>query len=62
MAWIKTRDYAGSEGELRDLYDRISGPDHQIDKILQAHSLRPHTLAGHMDLRFPYKANLLLIK
>jgi uncharacterized peroxidase-related enzyme len=55
VAWIKTRDYAGSEGELRDLYDRISGPDHQIDKILQAHSLRPHTLAGHMAL---YKAVL----
>ena len=50
MAWIKTLSYGESQGDLRRLYDRISGPDHQIDRILQAHSLRPHTLAGHVAL------------
>ncbi len=50
MTWIKTIAFAEAEGPLRKLYDRISGPGDNIDNILLAHSLRPHTLEGHMTL------------
>jgi uncharacterized peroxidase-related enzyme len=50
MSWIKTRSYEESAGVLRKLYDRVKGPGGYLDNILQVHSLRPHTLAGHMAL------------
>lgn len=50
MSWIKTIDYKASTGQLRRVYDRVKGPDGYIDNILEVHSLRPHTLAGHMTL------------
>ena len=50
MAWITTIGYAQAEGSLRELYDRIKSPDGQVDNILLAHSLRPHTLRGHLAL------------
>lgn len=55
MSWIQTIPYEESEGRLRSVYDRIVGPDGYIDNILLLHSLRPHTLQGHMRL---YKAVL----
>ena len=48
MTWIRTLDYAQSEGRLRQIYDRVKGPGDNIDNILKAHSLRPHTLEAHM--------------
>lgn len=50
MAWIKTIARGDATGRLKNIYDRISGPDGNIDNILMAHSLRPHTLEGHMTL------------
>ena len=50
MTWIDTIAYADSDGELRELYDRIKGPDDNVDNIMLAHSLRTHTLRGHMTL------------
>ena len=50
MTWIKTVAYEESKGELRKLYDRIKGPDNNVDNIMLAHSLRPHTMQGHMTL------------
>ena len=50
MTWIDTVSYASSEGELRKLYDRIKGPDDNVDNIMLAHSLRPHSMQGHMTL------------
>ena len=32
------------------MYDRVKGPDNNIDNVLSVHSLRPHTLTGHMTL------------
>lgn len=55
MTWIKTITYDESDGALRQLYDRVKGPDNNIDNILLAHSLRQHSLTGHMGL---YKAVL----
>lgn len=50
MTWIETVAYDDSEDELRALYDRIKGPDDNVDNIMLAHSLRPHTMQGHMTL------------
>ena len=50
MTWIKTIAYEDAEPKLKRLYDRVKSPDGQIDNILAAHSLRPHTLVGHMTL------------
>ncbi len=50
MSWIETIPYEAATGKLRALYDRIKGPGGAIDNIMQVHSLRPHTMAGHMAL------------
>lgn len=50
MTWIKTVSYDESSGRLRALYDRLKAPNDPVDQILQSHSLRPHTLEGHMAL------------
>jgi len=48
--WIETVAYDAAEGRLKKLYDRIKGPNGEIDNIMAAHSLRPHTMEGHMAL------------
>ena len=50
MTWIKTIAYKDAIGPLLKLYDRIKGPDDNVDNIMLAHSLRPHTMEGHMAL------------
>ncbi|MCH8117663.1 MAG: peroxidase-related enzyme [Proteobacteria bacterium] len=50
MAWIKTIAYEDAVGRLLQLYDRIKGPGNNVDNIMLAHSLRPHTMEGHMAL------------
>jgi len=50
MSWIETVDYEDSVGRLRKLYDRIKGPRNNVDNIMLAHSLRPHSMEGHMAL------------
>jgi uncharacterized peroxidase-related enzyme len=48
--WIHHIPYEESEGKLRELYDRVKGPNDNVDNIMLAHSLRPHTMEGHMTL------------
>lgn len=50
MSWIKTISYEDADINLKKIYDRVSGTGNNIDNILLAHSLRPHTLIGHMTL------------
>ncbi len=50
MTWITTIAYDAASGTLLKLYDRIKGPGGNVDNIMLAHSLRPHTLEGHMSL------------
>jgi uncharacterized peroxidase-related enzyme len=50
MSWIDTIPYEESEGKLKRLYERVKGPDDNVDNIMMAHSLRPHTMEGHMVL------------
>ena len=50
MAWIETVPYPQATGRLKTLYDRVKGPDDNVDNIMMAHSLRPHSMEGHMAL------------
>ena len=50
MTWIATISYDDATGALKELYDRIKGPDDNVDNIMLAHSLRPHSMEGHMAL------------
>ncbi|NQV98595.1 MAG: peroxidase-related enzyme [Rhodospirillales bacterium] len=50
MAWIETVPYEKSSGKLRKLYDRVKGPGDNVDNIMMAHSLRPHSMEGHMAI------------
>ncbi|CAM4387243.1 carboxymuconolactone decarboxylase family protein [Deinococcus marmoris] len=55
MPWIETVPYADATGRLKTLYDRVKGPGDAVDNIMAMHSLRPHSMEGHMAL---YKAVL----
>jgi uncharacterized peroxidase-related enzyme len=50
MPWIKTIPYAQATGKLKMLYDRVKGPDDNVDNIMMMHSLRPHSMEGHMAI------------
>jgi uncharacterized peroxidase-related enzyme len=50
MTWITTIAYKDATGKIKELYERIKGPDNNIDNIMMAHSLRPHTMEGHMAI------------
>ncbi len=50
MSWIKTIDYSEADSALKRMYDRVKGPNNNVDNVLKIHSLRPHTLTGHMTL------------
>jgi uncharacterized peroxidase-related enzyme len=50
MTWITTVPYDEATGRLKVLYDRIKGPEDNVDNIWLAHSSRPHTIEGHMSL------------
>lgn len=50
MTWIFTIPFGEATGRLKTLYRRVTGPDENVDNIMLAHSLRPHSMEGHMAL------------
>ncbi|MEH6632429.1 MAG: hypothetical protein V7776_16560 [Halopseudomonas aestusnigri] len=50
MPWIDTVPYEEADDKLRRLYDRVKGPDNNVDNIMMMHSLRPHSMEGHMAI------------
>ncbi len=50
MSWITTIPYEEASGKLLRLYNRVKGPDNNVDNIMLAHSLRPHSMEGHMTM------------
>jgi uncharacterized peroxidase-related enzyme len=50
IAWIDTVEPECAEGELKTLYDQVRTPHGTVDNVMKAHSLRPHTLEGHLVL------------
>jgi uncharacterized peroxidase-related enzyme len=55
MTYIRVIPPGEAGGRLARIYESVKGPGGQVDNVLQIHSLRPHTLEGHMAL---YKAVL----
>ena len=55
MTYINVISPQQASGRLQKIYQRVQSPDGQVDNVLQVHSLRPHTLEGHMAI---YKAVL----
>ena len=50
IAWIRTIDYRDARGVLREHYERAKTPHGTVDNVMKAHSLRPHTMHGHIEL------------
>ncbi len=50
MSWIRTINYEEADSTLKRVYDKVKGPNNNVDNVLLIHSLRPHTLVGHMAL------------
>lgn len=49
-AWIQMIDDAAATGEVKAMYDRVRTPHGTVDNVMRAHSLRPHTMEGHLVL------------
>jgi uncharacterized peroxidase-related enzyme len=49
-AWIKMIPVAEATGVLKQMYDKVMTPHGTVDNVMRAHSLRPHTLEGHLAL------------
>jgi uncharacterized peroxidase-related enzyme len=49
-AWIAMIPEDEATGVLRELYDEAMTPHGTVDNIMKAHSLRPHTMHGHVTL------------
>ncbi|MGH1362192.1 MAG: carboxymuconolactone decarboxylase family protein [Calditrichia bacterium] len=50
MSWIKVIGYNDADAKLKRIYDKIKGPGNNVDNVMSIHSLRPHSLLGHMTL------------
>ena len=50
MSWIDTIAYEKADSKLKALYDRVKGPNNNVDNIMMMHSLRPHSMEGHMAI------------
>lgn len=50
MAWIETISFEAATDRLKELYQKLSGSRGKVDNILTMHSLRPHTMEGHLAL------------
>ena len=49
-AWIRMIPENEATGVLRDLYDEAMTPHGTVDNVMKVHSLRPHTMHGHVTL------------
>ena len=50
MSWIKIIPFEEATGKLKQLYERVKGPNNNVDNIMMVHGLRPHTMEGHMHM------------
>ncbi len=50
MSWIEVISFEKAKGKLKRLYEKVTGPDNNVDNIMGVHSLRPHTMVGHMAI------------
>jgi len=50
MSWIRLIEPSEAPESIRRTYIRVSKNERAVDNIPKAHSLRPHTLEGHLAL------------
>jgi uncharacterized peroxidase-related enzyme len=49
-AWIRLVPVEEATGTLRTMYEKVQTPHGTVDNVMRAHSLRPHTMEGHVVL------------
>ena len=49
-AWIHMVPEEQASGELAEMYELVKTPHGTVDNVMKAHSLRPHTMRGHVVL------------
>lgn len=49
-AWIRMIPVERATGKLKEMYDRVRTPHGTVDNVMRVHSLRPHTMDGHVTL------------
>lgn len=49
MAWIDTIHEQEAEGQLKTVYDSITGARGKMSNIMRVHSLHPEAMKAHMD-------------
>lgn len=49
-AWIRMIPLEQAQGALVGAYEKVKTPHGTVDNVMKAHSLRPHTMEGHVAL------------
>jgi alkylhydroperoxidase family enzyme len=49
-AWIRMIPLEEAQGSLASAYQKVTTPHGTVDNVMKAHSLRPHTMEGHVAL------------
>ena len=49
-AWIEMIPDEEATGLLKEMYEKVRTPHGTVDNVMRAHSLRPHTMEGHVVL------------
>jgi uncharacterized peroxidase-related enzyme len=49
-AWIEMIPDEEATGLVKEMYDKVRTPHGTVDNVMRAHSLRPHTMEGHVVL------------
>lgn len=49
-AWIKMIPLEEASGKLKEMYELAKTPAGTVDNVMRAHSLRPHSMQGHLVL------------
>jgi uncharacterized peroxidase-related enzyme len=49
-AWIRMIPLEEATGTLAEAYKKVVTPHGTVDNVMKAHSLRPHTMEGHVAL------------
>ena len=49
-AWIRMIPVGEATGVLKTMYEKVMTPHRTVDNVMRAHSLRPHTIEGHLAL------------
>ena len=50
IAWIDSIPPEEATGTLAEMYEKVRTPRGTVDNVMRVHSLRPHTMDGHVTL------------